>query len=81
MGLVILTKDTRHHRVDGERDAVIVNRAREFTLSNANLVGSEMAALFLKAMPAIHRFLSKNQGPFIVRIRRSGELVQVYPPR
>jgi len=78
---VILTKDTASLRRPNELAAVIISRAREFTLSNANLSGGEMAAIFCQTMPAIHRFLQNHQGPFIVRIRRSGELVQVYPER
>lgn len=77
---VIFTKDTAATRRPNELRAVIASRAREFTLANASLRGDEMAAIFSQAMPAIYKFLLNHQGPFIVRIRRSGELVQVYPP-
>ncbi len=78
---VILTKDTQHHIRQNELAAVIANQAREFALGNANLTGNEMASIFLRAIPAIHRFLNNNKGPFIVRVRPGGELTQIYLKR
>ena len=76
---VILTKDTEHHRRETERQAVIKSKAREFALSNASLSGAEMGRIFAGALPSFQHYLDTHQGPFIVRVRRSLELVRIYP--
>jgi len=78
-GWVILTKDTEHHRKDIERQAIAQSGAREFALSNASISGVEMGQIFASALPSILRYLQLHQGPFIVRVRRSLELVRIYP--
>ena len=74
---MILTKDTEHHRKETEREAVITSNAREFALSNAQLTGVEMGDIFAQALPAMLRFLETHSGPFIARVRRSIEIVQI----
>jgi len=76
---VILTKDTEHHRKRSELEAVIATNAREFALSNASLSGAEMGRIFASMLTSIVRYLDKHDGPFIVRVRRSLELVCIYP--
>jgi hypothetical protein len=45
---------------------------RAFVLVAGNLSGQEMAAVFVKALPAIRRFVTNRQAPFIARVTRSG---------
>jgi len=45
---------------------------RAFVLTAGNLRGEEMAQIFVKALPAISKFLAKHPRPFIAKITRSG---------
>jgi hypothetical protein len=42
--------NTEHHRRAIELEAVVASNAREFALSNANLVGPEMGQIFADAL-------------------------------
>ena len=51
-----------------------VRRARVFVLVAGNLRGSEIAAVFLKALPRIYKILALRSGPFVARITKAGEI-------
>ena len=75
-GWVILTKDLEHHRKANERSVILQTRAREFALSNG-ISGAEMGRIFAAALPSIQRYLQNSAGPFIVRVRRSLQLIRI----
>ena len=45
-----------------------------FILVAGNLRGTEIAAVFVAALPAIYRILRLQQGPFVGRIAKSGKV-------
>ena len=45
-----------------------------FILVAGNLRGSEIAAVFVKALPRICKILASRSGPFVARITRAGEI-------
>jgi len=45
-----------------------------FILTSGDLSGEEMAQIFVKALPAISKFLVKHRRPFIAKITRSGSV-------
>jgi predicted nuclease of predicted toxin-antitoxin system len=71
---VVLTKDTRIRYREIERMALMNARVRAFVLTAKNLQGSEMANIFVTALPAIQRFATKHTPPFIAQITRSGRV-------
>ena len=73
-GWVILTKDQRLRYRPLELAALRSSRARVFILVAGNLRGSEIAAVFLKALPRIYKILASRSGPFVARITRAGEI-------
>ena len=73
-GWVILTKDQRLRYRPLELAALRSSRARVFILVAGNLRGSEIAAVFVKALPRIYRILASRPGPFVARITKAGEI-------
>jgi predicted nuclease of predicted toxin-antitoxin system len=71
-GWVILTKDTRIRYREIERMALMNAGVRAFVLTAKNLQGSEMASVFVKALPAIRRFAARHAPPFIAKVTQSG---------
>ncbi len=57
-GWIILTKDTRIRYRTIERNALMNARVRAFVLVSGNLSGQEMAKIFVKALPAIRKFVA-----------------------
>src|SRR5919108_6403802 len=53
---VVLTKDTRIRYREIERVALMNARVRAFVLTAKNLQGSEIANIFVRALPTIQRF-------------------------
>lgn len=49
-----------------------------FILTSGDLQGEEMAQIFVKALPAITRFLSKHKRPFIAKIARDGSVLMLF---
>jgi predicted nuclease of predicted toxin-antitoxin system len=78
-GWIVLTKDKKIRHRAGELLAVKTAKSRVFTLSGGSIQGSEMAQIFLNAMPKIVPYASENPGPFIVQISRTGKLLKLYP--
>ena len=73
-GWVILTKDQRLRYRPLELAALRSSRARVFILVAGNLRGSEIAAVFVKALARICEILASRSGPFVARITRAGEI-------
>ncbi|MBI1923989.1 hypothetical protein HYR99_07040 [Candidatus Poribacteria bacterium] len=73
-GWIILTKDTRIRYHTVERNALMNARARAFVLVSGNLSGQEMARVFVKALPAIKKFVAQHPPPFIVKVYKDGTI-------
>src|SRR5207249_11200287 len=62
-GWVVLTKDQRLRYRPLEIGALRASHARVFVLTAGNLRGSEIAAVFLAALPRMYRVLDSRPGP------------------
>ena len=71
---VILTKDQRLRYRPLEIAALRASGARVFVLVAGNLRGSDIASVFVAALPAICRILHAHNGPFVARIAKSGKV-------
>ena len=71
-GWVIFTKDQRLRYRPMEIGALRASKARVFVLTAGNLRGSEIAAVFLRALPQLCRILHSKPGPFLARLSQSG---------
>lgn len=74
---VVLTKDARIRYREIERMALMNARVRAFVLTAKNLQGSEMANIFVTALPAIQRFATRHAPPFIATITRGGRVAML----
>lgn len=79
-GWVVFTKDHRIRYRSPELAAIIRTNVRAFVLTGGNLQGDEMGRIFVKALPAIRRFLSKNSPPFVATVTRGGSVSMVFAP-
>jgi hypothetical protein len=73
-GWVILTKDARIGKNRIERLAVADARVRMFTLASQSLSGTDMAAIFLQAIPEMKKFIYENPAPFIAKVYQGGKV-------
>ncbi len=73
-GWVVITKDTRIRYREPERTALIAANVRAFVFTTADLTGAEMAAMVVKALPAITRLCNRVPRPFIARIGKAGRV-------
>ena len=73
-GWVVLTKDQRLRYRPLEIGALRASNARVFVLTAGNLRGSEIAAVFLAALPRMCRVLHSRPGPFVARVSQSGHV-------
>jgi predicted nuclease of predicted toxin-antitoxin system len=71
---VVLTKDQRLRYRPLEISALRASNVRVFVLTAGNLRGSEIAAVFLAALPRIYRVLNSQSGPFMARVSQSGHV-------
>jgi len=71
-GWVVLSKDEHIRRNPLERAAFEQARVRAFFLTQQGLSGPEMADIFVKALPGMVRRATRQPGPFIYTISRSG---------
>lgn len=78
-GWIVLTKDKKIKYRALELAAVVAVRACVFTLAAGGVQGSEMAKIFVKAMPKIQDYVNANSPPYIVRVTKSGQLARIYP--
>ena len=73
-GWIVLTKDHRIRYRNIERTALLNAGVGAFILTAGDLSGEEMANVFVKALPAISKFLAKHDRPFIARVTKSGSV-------
>jgi predicted nuclease of predicted toxin-antitoxin system len=73
-GWVVLTKDQRLRYRPLEIATLRASRVRVFVLTAGNLRGSEIAAVFLTALPRICQLLNEVPGPFLARVSRPGHV-------
>jgi predicted nuclease of predicted toxin-antitoxin system len=73
-GWVVLTKDQRLRYRPLEIGALRASNARVFVLTAGNLRGSEIATVFLAALPRMYRALHSRPGPFVARVSQSGRV-------
>ena len=71
---VVLTKDDKIRYHELERQALLSAGVRVFVLTAKGLRGAENAQIFVEALPAIHRLLNRQPGPFIARVTRGAEV-------
>ncbi len=75
---VVLTKDHRIRYRNIERMALLKAGVAAFILTSGDLQGEEMAAIFVKALPTMSRFLRKHKKPFIAKVSRSGSVSMLF---
>ncbi|MBI4641480.1 MAG: hypothetical protein HY731_12345 [Candidatus Tectomicrobia bacterium] len=73
-GWIVLTKDRRIRYRTPERTALLRADVRAFVLTAGNLQGVEMAAIFIKALSSMRRFVADAPPPFIATVTRSGKV-------
>ncbi|MEK6712177.1 MAG: hypothetical protein AABZ64_16540 [Nitrospinota bacterium] len=80
-GWIVFTKDKGIKNRSIYIQAIMNAGAAAFVLTAGNLTGAQMAEVFVKALPAIVRFVEAFSPPFIVTVSRAGELACLYPPK
>src|SRR5713226_67702 len=73
-GWTVLTKDEAMQHNEIEKTAIKNARVRVFILVRGNLSGSEMASIFVRALPSMARIIQNQEPPFIVRVYRDGKV-------
>lgn len=73
-GWVILTKDARIGKNRIERLSVADARVRMFTLASQSLSGTDMADIFLNAIPEMKKFIYEKPAPFIAKVYQGGKV-------
>ena len=76
-GWVVVTIDRRIRYRQLEWLAFKAGMLRAFAFSSGNLRAEEMAAIFVKALPKIMRFLDEEQAPFLATITKSGDVLML----
>jgi hypothetical protein len=71
---IVLTKDDRIRYRVTERTALASAKVRAFVLTSTQLLGTEMATAFVKALPRVKQFIANHRPPFIGRISRTGKV-------
>lgn len=71
---IVLTKDARIKSRPFEKTALMASGVRAFILVSGNLTGEEMADIFVKAIPAIKKFILKHPAPFIAKISKNSSI-------
>ena len=71
-GWVVLTKDQRIRQRTTELAALARADVRAFVLTAGELRGSEMGAVFARALPRMSRLAERQPPPFVARVSRSG---------
>jgi PIN like domain len=73
-GWVFLSKDGNIRKRLLERKALMESGVRAFILTSGNLRSDEQAMAFRLALPAIQKLCNENEGPFIARVTRLGNV-------
>lgn len=75
-GWIVLTKDEAMQYNELEKIAIKNSGVRIFILVRGNLSGQEMAAIFVRALPAIARISRNHPAPFIAKVYRNGSVLK-----
>jgi len=76
----VFTKDFQLRYRGPALRAIHMSHARVFVLKKSgDLRGEEMAEVFAAALPAIGRFLERNQAPFIAKVGRDRSVSLWWP--
>ena len=78
-GWIALSKDQKIRYRTPEVLAVQKARCRLFVLTPGSLHGREMAEVFIKALPAMKRFVLRTPSPFIANVTRRGSVRKIFP--
>jgi hypothetical protein len=78
-GWVVLTKDKAIRRKQVEREAVLAEGIRMFTLPSGSMRGEEMAAVYVNSRLRMARFLKNYEGPFIAVVHATQ--IELVAPR
>lgn len=79
-GWIALSKDTRIRYRANELKALRAAKVCAFVLTaRGDLQGKEIAAIFVKALPAMKRLVAKTRPPFIAHVSRDGSVRLVTP--
>jgi PIN like domain len=71
-GWIVLTKDDRIRYRQHEKDALLKSNVRAFVLTNRNLSGDEMGAIFVKMLPSMQKLALRTHSGFVATLSRSG---------
>ncbi len=74
-GWAVLTKDSKIRYRSNETEVIFAAKVRAFVLVSSNLPGSEMATIFVQALPSMKRLCARQIAPFIAHVHRSGHVV------
>ena len=78
-GWIVLTKDKNIRRRQNEMIALINAGVRAFVLSGGEMTGDEQAALFVRLIPRIRKWVIEQPAPFVVRIDKLGGMELLWP--
>lgn len=73
-GWIVLTKDKMIRRRTIEREALINANVKAFVFMSGSIPFSDMAQIFVKALPSINRIASENNPPFIAGIYKDSSV-------
>lgn len=76
-GWIVLSKDERIRRNRVERETLHAAGVRAFFLTQQNITGPEMAALFKQVLHGMVKRANMQPAPFIYTISRSGQFSRV----
>ncbi|HML96433.1 MAG TPA: hypothetical protein PKC29_13500 [Thermodesulfobacteriota bacterium] len=74
---IVITKDKKIRYRKPEFEMVRRHKVRMFTLTSGNITAEEMGEILSKSIPAIGKFVSAMQPPFIVTISKTGILRKI----
>ena len=73
-GWVVLTKDRAIRYRAPALAAIRASAARMFVLTAGDLQGTEMAAIFVKALPRIERVVRHESAPYIAKVTKTASV-------
>ena len=76
-GWIVLTKDKNIRKRELERTALRSARVHAFFLGQQGLSGTEMAAIFANAIPAMLRLLKGARRPVLAVVHRDGNVAPI----
>lgn len=80
-GWVVLTKDDRIRYRQHERAALLGARVRAFVLTNRNLSGDEMAAIFVGMLEKMKKVIRREPSGFVATVTRTRIRLVATPER